>query len=144
MSCTESYFFRQDEMRTSDLIYWYKYFNRKYFGNKLPKRLWVRFGKLKRGCLGETRFRMLCNECDKCLQLKTKFKKEIKENFLPYDIMINQKFKSGLGGDEMIITTLLHEMAHVSIGGKYRHGPKFKKELRRLMTVGAFDRVLGG
>lgn len=131
-------------MRTSDLIYWYKFFNKKYFGNKLPKRLWVHFGKLKRNRLGETRFQRLCNKCDKCAELKKKFKKKIKNNFVPHDLRINQKFRSGLGSDGMVITTLLHEMVHVSIGGKYYHGPKFKKELRRLMTVGAFDRVLGG
>jgi hypothetical protein len=129
-------------MKTSDLIYWYKFFNRKYFGNRLPKHLWVHFGKLKRNRLGETRFRKLCSKCDKCIQLRKRFKKEIKNDFLPHDIRINQKFKSGLGCDEMSITTLLHEMVHISISAKYHHGPKFKKELRRLMTVGAFDRVL--
>jgi hypothetical protein len=37
---------------------------------------------------------------------------------------------------------LLHEMIHVSLPCRCNHGPRFKKELRRLMKAGAFDRIL--
>ena len=38
--------------------------------------------------------------------------------------------------------TLLHEMVHVLHNNKYGHGPKFKKEIKRLLLLGAFDTTL--
>lgn len=38
--------------------------------------------------------------------------------------------------------TLLHEMCHVKLANHGGHGPKFKKELKRLMRLGAFTELL--
>jgi hypothetical protein len=38
--------------------------------------------------------------------------------------------------------TLLHEMIHVKLLNKGGHGPKFKKELKHLMRIGAYDQYL--
>ena len=38
--------------------------------------------------------------------------------------------------------TLLHEMCHVKFNNRCGHGPKFKKEKRRLILAGAFDPYL--
>lgn len=38
--------------------------------------------------------------------------------------------------------TLLHELVHLSLKGNDNHGPAFKRELRRLMLAGAFDKLV--
>ena len=43
---------------------------------------------------------------------------------------------------KVVRTTILHEAVHVKLMGKHGHGPKFKKELRRLILAGAFDDLL--
>jgi predicted metal-dependent hydrolase len=43
---------------------------------------------------------------------------------------------------DVLRQTLLHEMIHVKQGCKLGHGPKFKKELKRLINEGAFDNLL--
>ena len=128
-------------MKTIELKYWYSFFNKKYFKNKLPD-LYVHFGKLSRFKMGRTKFRVLCKSCDCCLKLREKYKDEIKTDRLPIEISINKQFQKGLGGYELAITTLVHEMIHVSIGGKYYHGPKFRKEKKRLLRAGILDRCI--
>ena len=54
-------------------------------------------------------------------------------------IMLNPKFKEWVKATKI---TLLHEMCHVKLHNKGGHGPKFKKELRRLILAGAFDDLL--
>jgi hypothetical protein len=39
--------------------------------------------------------------------------------------------------------TLLHEMAHVATNSEHAaHGPRWKREMKRLMRIGAFDKLL--
>lgn len=49
---------------------------------------------------------------------------------------------------KMVIISLIHEMCHVSNAVKYKricsHGPKFVKELERVLKAGAFTRFNGG
>jgi hypothetical protein len=110
-------------MRTSDLRYWYNWYNKKYFKNKLPKTLSVHYGKLKRNRLGIV-----------CFLIK---------NWVPVELVVSQKFRTGLGSDDLAIATMLHEMVHISIGGKERkHGPRFRKEVKRLSRAGALDKLI--
>lgn len=60
----------------------------------------------------------------------------------PYYIQINPVFKNW---NDTVCLTLLHEMVHVKFGvrdNENGHGPKFKKEIRRLAQAGAFDKYL--
>jgi predicted SprT family Zn-dependent metalloprotease len=38
--------------------------------------------------------------------------------------------------------TVLHEMCHVRLTRSHNHGPRFQKELKRLIKAGAFDSLL--
>lgn len=54
-------------------------------------------------------------------------------------ILINAAYKK----EHMIWRlTLLHEMAHVATAAeKAEHGPRWKREMRRLARIGAFDKL---
>ena len=54
-------------------------------------------------------------------------------------IYLNNRLKTF---DCYLRSTLLHEMCHVKLANRGGHGPKFKKELKRLMRLGAFDDIL--
>jgi predicted metal-dependent hydrolase len=54
-------------------------------------------------------------------------------------ICLNPLFKHY---EQQLCQTLLHEMIHVLHNNKYGHGKKFKKEIRRLLLLGAFDDTL--
>lgn len=54
-------------------------------------------------------------------------------------IQINPLFRDW---PDTISVTLLHEMVHVKLSNRGGHGPKFKKEMRRLIRLGAFDPYL--
>lgn len=119
----------------------YNKFNKKYFKNQLPD-LYVHYGKLHRNCFGKTRFKILCKgKCERCYKLRTKYIDEVKNNRLAIDIIVSDKLKKSIS-DHQSVLTLLHEMIHVSIGGKYQHGPKFRKEMKRLLRAGAYNRWL--
>ena len=55
-------------------------------------------------------------------------------------IVLNQKLK--VLGEDISCITLLHEIIHAAYP-KIGHGPKFKKETRRLILGGAYDELLG-
>lgn len=62
----------------------------------------------------------------------------IKAKFV-HTVVLNPYFKDWSKVNRI---TLLHEMVHVKLNGRHGHGPKFKKELRRLILAGAFDDLL--
>ena len=55
-------------------------------------------------------------------------------------IALNSLFKENFV--DVLRQTILHEMVHVKQGCRYGHGPKFKKELQRLINEGAFTELL--
>lgn len=117
----------------------YSYLNHKYFKSKLP-RLEIKFIHLKGFRLGRTYFEILCS-CKRCDKLRIKYGPHIKNNHLPRFIEIDKRLSRGKGSPELSYAVLLHEMAHVSVGGKHQHGPKFRKEMKRLLRAGAGDPV---
>lgn len=52
---------------------------------------------------------------------------------------------TGLRGmQEFMLITLLHEMAHIALGGPnygHKHGRRWRAEMRRLAAAGAFDEL---
>lgn len=54
-------------------------------------------------------------------------------------ILLNPYFR---GWSKTTEATLLHEMIHVKMPKRVGHGPKFQRELRRLIREGAFDDLL--
>lgn len=54
-------------------------------------------------------------------------------------ILINDVFKEW---DYIVQQNILHEMCHVALPQRVSHGPRFKKEKRRLILAGAFDSTL--
>lgn len=107
-------------MLTCELSYWYERFNERFFSNKLTKDIWVHFGKLPGNVLGRTKFG---------------------KKWEALEIRVSNRIKHL---DSYSIIILVHEMCHVSIGGKYNHGPRFKRELERVIGKGALTRVRGG
>lgn len=108
-------------MTNYDLRYWYKEFNRRFFSGKLPKSVSVGYRKLPRTLMGRAHF--------------------VGPSFRPTKISVSERMKIY---DKISIIILLHEMAHISIGGKYKHGKTFWKEVDRLYKAGAYTRVRGG
>ena len=96
----------------------YDYYNIKYFGHRLPV---VRVGFYK-DCK---------RECGATVKLDGAR--------YPAYIYLNAKLKTF---DVYLRATLLHEMCHVKLLNRHGHGPKFKKELKRLQRIGAYDDIL--
>jgi hypothetical protein len=99
-----------------DLRYAYLTFNRKYFSNKLPKELPIKFSKrlIRQGKLGNT-----ATLCD-----------------FPLWIEISPLIRfSGV----LVRMTLLHEMCHVENPHPTGHGKWFNKRMLRLAKDGAFN-----
>lgn len=95
---------------------YYKRYNKKYFGGKLPD-INIRFGETHRKfVIAETIFL----------------------GGHPSSIVIYRKFKRW---DKIVLQSLLHEMVHVSLPVKIVHGPKFEAEMQRLAKLGAFKNV---
>jgi predicted metal-dependent hydrolase len=102
----------------------YREYNRKYFNNQLPTievdfltpRTFATHKLGKRSCAVT-----------------------LYENRKPFAIYIKRHPKKEW---PYIKCDLLHEMIHVSLPYRINHGPRFKKELRRLMKAGAFDAIL--
>jgi hypothetical protein len=89
----------------------YAEFNRKYFQNKLPKDMAVRF-----------------MDGPECGYLSVKFDR-------PLWIMLNKK----LAWHHMLVDMcLLHEMVHVEQAKFGGHGPRFHKRMLQLAKQGAF------
>lgn len=89
----------------------YHEFNKKWFGNRLPKDMVVNFEKMDP--LGCTLFR----------------------RGRPLYININWKFRSNRSSVAM---TLLHEMVHVELPYGINHGRQFHKRMMQLARKGAF------
>jgi hypothetical protein len=92
----------------------YRYYNRKYFGGKLPV-VKVKFTDLidKYGAVGNTHY----------------------EARVPEMILIDKTLRRW---NITARLTLLHEMVHVKLPYKIVHGKMFEKEMRRLARLGAF------
>lgn len=89
---------------------WYREYNSLYFNNLLPADLEVKWSQLNPDCLG------LYSEG--CIELNSRYR----------------------GWQRTTRFTLLHEMAHASTHNETdEHGPRWKKEMRRLAKLGAFD-----
>ncbi len=81
-------------------------FNKKYWGNRLPRYRVIRRTNIARDYLG------LCNNQTKTILLE-----------------------KDLAGEDLRLT-LLHEMCHIGSGSGYQHGPRFLRKLRRLVRLG--------
>jgi hypothetical protein len=90
----------------------YLNYNRKYFGNKLPKDAEIVWEPLTGTLLGY-------QQGDK--------------------IALNAKMKHA---DVIWRGTLLHEMVHLELPAKVKHGPRFRKRMRELVAQGAFDGLI--
>ena len=104
-----------------DLQNFYNYANEEFFNYRLPYvRLgWYNFKKSDVLCYGVTFTAANAAFCEY--------------------IGIHPHFKEWTKTAHNII---LHEMIHVKFNNRGGHGPKFKKELRRLLLKGAFDDCL--
>lgn len=104
-----------------ELQNFYNYANEKFFGYKLPyvRVGWYDWKKPDKLCYGVT------------LSVEG-------AAFCEY-IGINPHFKEWT---KVVNTIILHEMCHVKFNNRCGHGPKFKKEKRRLILAGAFDPYL--
>ena len=89
----------------------YHEFNKKWFGNRLPKDRVVEFEKMYP--LGCTHFR----------------------RGRPLWIDVSSRFRTSRASAAM---TLLHEMVHVELDYKTNHGPLFHKRMLQLAKAGAF------
>ena len=98
----------------ADLRRYYRVANAKYFKNKLPKDIPIRFAKLPHGCLGKT---YVCN------------------HGIPQCIEINNTLRSF---ESHTIMTMLHEMVHVENPQWKGHGYKFDRRMLRLAKDRAF------
>lgn len=90
----------------------YREFNKKYFNNRLPKDMVVRF------------------EIFDYAQGVTHFKYD-----RPLYIQISKKLKWSRSQTAL---TLLHEMVHVELPYRLNHGPRFHKRMMQLARAGAF------
>lgn len=104
-------------MTNSDLQYAYRIANRRYFGNKLPKDLLVKFATINRYKLGST----WMNHSN---------------GWKPYRIHISSKLRFS---SSLSLMTLLHEMVHVEFPKPDDHGPWFNKRMKKLAKAGAFE-----
>lgn len=55
------------------------------------------------------------------------------------EVFINQRIRFN---SMLVESTLIHEMAHMRLPDPVEHGPRFKKEMRRLLRAGAFDDIV--
>jgi len=89
----------------------YHHFNKKYFGNRLPKDMIVDFNRAK-DYHGRTAF------------YKTR----------PLHIQIGWHLRDS---NAHVALTLLHEMVHVELPARFNHGPRFHKRMLKLAKQGA-------
>ena len=96
----------------------YDHFNVKYFGGGLPI-VYVGLYKMKNYTYGCT----------------------IRQHGMKYcsHILLNPYFEKW---PDVTKQNILHEMIHVKFRNRHGHGPRFKKEMRRLLLAGAFDDTL--
>ena len=119
----------------------YRYFNRKFFSGCLPKNVGIYFVD---GINPVTKYRLPQSEIKNwengaLAETATWCGGETDE----YEIRFSRVFRRGTGHNLFCIV-LLHEMIHLKLRGKRKHhGPEFFKEVRRLMRIGAFDKLIG-
>lgn len=95
----------------AELTHRYREFNKKYFGNRLPKDMVVEFSQARKW-LGVTHYK----------------------RGRPLYIQINWKFRFSLSS---CMLTLLHEMVHVELPYNVNHGKKFHARMLKLARQGA-------
>lgn len=103
------------------LYEYYRNFNKKWFGGRLPEDIEIAW--------------------DERLDVygRTFFHGTNKKKCAPVKILIKPPRLDGYVCFKYTMRTLLHEMAHVALGCRVDHGPKFQQEMRRLAAAGAFD-----
>lgn len=100
-------------------------FNRLYWGNRLPSDITVRWASARE------------------LKIVTGSKSVPWGLFVgtnPPTILLDQEIQKR-GWGTLRDTTLLHEMCHLEGKGRGNHGPAFVRRMRRLATLGAFDKL---
>lgn len=107
-------------MTNSKLKALYLRLNRRYFAGRLDKFLNVSFRDMSDYKLGHAAF---------------VYKPGRKAVY--HEICLHPELKRRDRGI-YAIHTLLHEMAHLSVGHQANHGPRFQKEIRRLFNMGAY------
>lgn len=110
----------------------YREYREKYFRDRLPVEVNVRFG-------------ICAREFPKRNYHTAGFMQDFDRKWVgsvgkEYDITIDWEYRHL---EDVVCIVLLHEMAHVVVSGEWpSHGPKFKAEIRRLIRVGAYDDLL--
>jgi len=94
----------------------FRQYNRDYFSGKLPNAD-IRFATMDRE-----------NDLGFCLLFAG----------VP-EIRINKRLKRW---PKLVRSTLLHEMVHIALPRHVQHGPRFNRELARLISEGAYDGLL--
>lgn len=97
-----------------NLLDFYRRFNKKYFGNRLPKDMPVSFRKID--SLGNTVIH--------------------RQTFRPLYIQITDKIRFS---SRLAMATVLHEMLHVAHPEKRGHRGWFDKEMQKLVKRGAMN-----
>jgi hypothetical protein len=92
----------------------YRYFNRRYFSNRLPKDMPVEFRKIN--TLGSTAIH--------------------KQTFRPLYIQISDRLRFS---SRLCMATVLHEMIHVAYPERRGHRGWFDKEMFKLVKRGAMN-----
>lgn len=117
------------ELRIIDLMRDYRAIRKNHFGNRVPPVEQVMFGFTSRKVL----FDIHSTDC-------VGYNVEAKT----YHVAMGAIIIAEDSGTSETHTTLLHEMTHFSVDGKWGrpmgHGKYFKKEARRIMAAGAMDR----
>lgn len=104
-------------MTSNDLLWAYQYYNRKYFGGKLPE--------------GKVRFKKANNWILDYSDLGA-------TNLQTGEIYIADSLRRWEG---IAYGTLLHEMVHLSLPVRVYHGRKFQQEMLRPAKAGAFKEI---
>jgi hypothetical protein len=99
---------------------WFLEYNKRYFGNKLPKECIVKWAFQTKEWMGRQSWRKLKKGAPKTpiIQVSAKY-----------------RFNKSVAH-----LTLLHEMVHLALPKRVNHGPRFHKEMLRLAKAGAFSR----
>lgn len=119
-------------MISSKFLYtWYDHYNRRYFGGELPNDIALHF---------EIHEFMESKEKGHVLFGRYSRRSVNSGRGVRHDIAINTDTRPF---EELVKQILLHEMVHVKLQGPGRaHGPRFRKEIRRLVRAGAYADLL--
>jgi SprT-like family len=117
------------------LVVLYRQYNRRWFGGKLPERIYCYF------CTGnvfEDKDDYCCgeHEVNEIHDGFSKFKKAFDNT-----IRVNWEIRHF---SCLVKSTMLHEMAHLKVWmrmRKFGHGKEWQREMRRLARIGAMDKI---